>query len=174
MVCSYLTRFSQNWVKYLGFWGKKPQNIPQWEWYGANWPHCPPLNGAGYLQGKHVVLCEKKKAGDNYLEKRGKNIWEMLFRSSSIELGFYLKHNLNVFEHWTWVKGKYVTWNMWKAMQSRWRVCWRKKVLAKIFEKWEKGLAKNIFEKWGKCGQQLLLPRGGWISPQESVSRPAT
>ena len=82
IVCSYLAQFSQNWVKYLGFWGKKQPNIPQWDWYDDNWPQCSPLNGAEYLQGKHVVLYIKKWRGGvqfvvTLLKKWGKNIWKM-------------------------------------------------------------------------------------------------
>ena len=45
-----------------------------------------------------------------------------------------------------------------KEMQRRCTVC------GKMIKK------GKIFEKRGKRGRQLVLPWGGWISPQESVS----
>ena len=44
----------------------------------------------------------------------------------------------------------------------------RREYLRSLWKDYQK--KAKIFEKRGKCGRQLVLPWGGWISPQESVS----
>ena len=85
IVCSYLTQFSQNCVKY--FWDKKSPNIPNGCDMAPTGTSAPSLNGAGDLKEKHVVLylektergrmdkkyfCKKKKK-----RKIGAKIWKM-------------------------------------------------------------------------------------------------